>query len=559
MNNQSETLKNSRSQPEESPRPSLNESAATSRSKNSERLHVLIIDDDEDHRRLSAATLRRALSDDYQVELSECTSGARAVEILGEGGHDIAFLDYRMPDLDGLAVLAELQARHIEVPTVFMTSLSDRNMVLEAMKRGAIDFVAKDEFGHARLLQCVRAALERAQLRRDVIRSQKLAAIGTLAGGIAHEFNNILQVVLGHSQYALQSTDHERRERALTYCRDAAEKGARIVQQLLTFARKPGTARHRFSLEAAVNDAVALEQPNMVRDNIKVTLRVVNSPIVDGDRGQLEQVLLNLLTNARHACTSSITYRDGAVPDVEVTLDAVDGNAVVSVRDNGIGIPPEDMPRLFEAFFTTKGALGGRVYDGKSAGTGLGLAICANIIADHNGRIDVTSKQGHGSTFSVILPLAGRHRPETPTLRSQPRGITPSEPVPSELLGKRVLVVDDEEMIGELLRQYLEDKGLRVDTAQNARQGEKLAMANSYALMLFDLTMPGGMGGKDLLESLRSKKGPNRQTPAMAITGHAPGPEDQQFFDAGFRGILRKPFEMREMGRLIADAISIDA
>src|SRR5690606_2081122 len=134
--------------------------------------------------------------------------------------------------------------------------------------------------------------------------------------------------------------------------------------------------------------------------------------------------------------------------------------------------------------------------------------------------------------------------------RVKKRDAAPSGPVPDELLGKRVLVVDDEAMIAELLRQYLEEKGFKVDTATSAGQGEKLALEQPYALMLFDLTMPGGGGGKSLLQSLRGQAGPNAETPALAITGHAPGPQDRQLFAAGFRGILRKPFEIREMGRL---------
>lgn len=522
-------------------------------------LSILIVDDDEDHRLLASASLCRALVDEFDVEIKECDSGDKALALLAEGGHDLLFLDYRLPGMDGLEVLGEIQVRHIDTPVVFVTSQSDRETVLEAMKRGALDFVAKDEFGHARLLQCVRSALERAQLRRDVIRAQKLAAIGTLAGGIAHEFNNILQVVLGHSQYALQTDDKDRREKALTYCRDAADKGARIVQQLLSFARKSGTSRQRFPLEETVRESCSMEQALMDRDGIKLSITINASPVVQGDREQLGQVMLNLLSNARHACTSSMTFENGAVPHIKMSLDVKDSNAIISVRDNGVGIPHDEMPRLFEAFFTTKGALGGRVYDGKSAGTGLGLAICANIVADHRGRIDVTSKPGHGSTFSLILPIASRTRDNMQTTRVKERMTRQSAPLSTDLVGKRVLVVDDEEMIGELLRQYLDEKGYGVEAAINASQGQKLATENEYALMLFDLTMPGGFGGKELLERLRAGNGPNRETPALAITGHAAGPGDKLLFEAGFKGILRKPFEIREMGRLIAEAIKLNA
>jgi signal transduction histidine kinase len=521
------------------------------------RLNILIVDDDPDHRLLASASLQRALVDEFDVVISESANGPDTLAQVMASDFDLMFLDYRLPGMDGLEILAALQASSIDVPVVFMTSQADRDTVVEAMKRGATDFVAKDEFGHARLLQSVRSALERAQLRRDVIRAQKLAAIGTLAGGVAHEFNNILQVVLGHSQYALASEEGERRERALRYCRDAAEKGARIVQQLLSFARKSTTIRRRFNVEEAVREAIDMEQDLLKRDGIDLRVNIEDAPVVIGDQAQIEQVILNLLSNARHACTSCVTFPDGAEPAIEVTVETRDSFAIIALADNGIGIPAEDRSRLFEAFFTTKGALGGRIYDGKSAGTGLGLTICASIVADHGGRIDVSSRSGQGSVFTVLLPLASTTREDAPTQRIKRKERPPSGPVGSELYGSRVLVVDDESMIAELIKQYLEDKGYIVDTATNPGDGERLAQQRRYALMMFDLTMPGGMGGRELLRRISTTENLNTETPALAITGHPPGPTDKELFEVGFRGILRKPFEIREMGRLIAETIRI--
>jgi CheY-like chemotaxis protein len=343
----------------------------------------------------------------------------------------------------------------------------------------------------------------------------------------------------------------------LRYCYDAAEKGARIVQQLLSFSRKSTTVRRRFALEDAVREAVNLEEELLLRDGIKISVDIKASPVVLGDRQQIEQVLMNLISNARHACTSSVTFSGGAEPAIDIALDVKDDAAVISVRDNGVGIPHEDLPRLFEAFFTTKGALGGRVYDGKSAGTGLGLTICANIISDHGGRIDVTSKSGQGSVFRVILPRAPRVQDELPTQRVNRSSHQTSGPIGTDLKGAKVLVVDDEAMIAELIKQYLEDKGYQVDTAGDAKTALKLTANNEYALMLFDLTMPGRMGGQELLGFIRDNCKRNPKTPALAITGHAPGAGDKALFEAGFRGILRKPFEIREMGRLIAETIRI--
>jgi nitrogen-specific signal transduction histidine kinase len=404
-----------------------------------------------------------------------------------------------------------------------------------------------------RLAHVVRSSIELAQLRADVLRTQKLAAIGTLAGGIAHEFNNILQIILGHSQHALTREEPERWKKALNYCHDAAEKGARIVRQLLTFARKRSTGRTRFGLARVVALAVQADEEAARRDRVTVHVEIRSTPLISGDSAQITQVILNLLTNARHACTAMVTSRAQLDPRVDVILDDEAGMVRVIVSDNGVGIQPEDMDRVFEPFFTTKGSLGGRIYDGKSSGTGLGLAISSSIVQGHDGRIDVRSTPGEGSTFTLLLPLASADS------ASPRQAARKTQALDRSLHGKRVLIVDDEELLADLLSQYLEEKGLVVDVAGDAGNAMEKLRAADYDLLLFDLTLPGTTGGLDLLKQCRAMGGPNAAAPAFAMTGHAPEAGDEKLFDAGFRGIVRKPFEVRELGRLVADSLRVSA
>ncbi len=319
-------------QPEASRKPAATECSRSSGLKTSrdtagpQPLCILVVDDQPDQSALTVAALRGSLRGMYNLRVVECRTGMQAIDRLAAGGIDLAMLDYALPDLDGLEVLSRLKQRGLTVPVVLLTSSNERELLLEAMRRGASDFLGKDEVNRARLVQVVRTSLERAQLHADLMRGQKLAAIGTLAGGIAHEFNNILQVVLGHSQFALTRDEPERLKKALKYCHDAADKGAGIVRQLLAFARRENTTSQlRFSLDRAVQEAVQVEAEAARRDGVDLRVHVRSKPKTLGDCNQIVQVLVNLLTNARHACTAMVTTRAQLHPRIDVLLETVDG------------------------------------------------------------------------------------------------------------------------------------------------------------------------------------------------------------------------------------------
>jgi signal transduction histidine kinase len=521
------------------------------------RLHILIADENADLRLRLSRALFDALGGEFDVEIGQVDSTRELMLTAGKSPPQILFIGRKLGDGDGVAILHNVQYQLPTVRTVFLAAPSEGEQSLEALKAGAVDFVNADDLDGPRLTHAVQSCLERASHRQELMRAERMAAIGTLAGGVAHEFNNILQVVLGHSQFALSQRDPERYQKALELCRDASERGSRIVKQLLAFARRPTGRRRRFSIEEAVRAAATMEQPALEADQVTLAIHKHASPIVRGDRGELEQVLLNLFSNARHACVAARAFSADKVNRIDITIRADEKSAIIEVTDNGVGISPEDMPRIFDAFFTTKGALGGRVYDGKQNGTGLGLSICQSIVNEHGGRIEVSSRQGAGSTFRLVLPLSASQ--ELPTQIVKPGLRAATTTIPEEVRGRKVLVVDDEAMIGELIREYLGHKGLEADLATSAERGMELARHVPYALMLFDLNLPGDSGGREMLEQLREEDGPNSETPALAMTGQILGMDDNAMLASGFRGVLHKPFEVRELGRLILAAIEADA
>ncbi|MFN4242289.1 MAG: sensor histidine kinase [Tepidisphaerales bacterium] len=241
------------------------------------------------------------------------------------------------------------------------------------------------------------------QLRKLLSESQRLATIGTIAAVIAHEFNNLLTPVVSYSQFALQSLrsgqpDWTLIEKALTKSALAGEKAGRICGSMLGLARGQGDFGP-VEVMKLVEEVLAVLARDPAKDGIALRVQVTPGLKVVGDSVQLEQVLLNLLINARQAMLSQ--GRSGSLT-VRGEADLDHREAVLSVSDTGPGIAPEHLPRIFEPFFTTKTA----APRGQLRGTGLGLAICKQIVESHRGRIDVDSQVGRGTTFTVRLPLA---------------------------------------------------------------------------------------------------------------------------------------------------------
>ena len=253
------------------------------------------------------------------------------------------------------------------------------------------------------LLQRLREAQEQlALLREQVMQTQRLATIGTIAAVIAHEFNNILTPVISYSQFALQSAqsdkpDHELIKKALNKSFQGATKAGRICTSMLGLAR--GESEHGVvSLQNLVDETLLVLARDPQKDGIGVRVQVQAELTVHGDAVQLEQVLLNLLINARQAMlgkAGSITIKGVALEETKQVR--------LSVIDTGPGIAPKNLEKIFEPFFTTKGT----ARRGENRGTGLGLSICKEIIDAHAGQIEVISDIGKGTTFQITLPKAG--------------------------------------------------------------------------------------------------------------------------------------------------------
>jgi PAS domain S-box-containing protein len=319
------------------------------------------------------------------------------------------------------------------------------------------------------------------RLEEQLIQAEKLAAMGQMLAGVAHELNNPLTAILGVTELVREREgldDSMKRQLDLTHRQ--ARRAARIVQNLLEFSRPASPQKKSIDLNSIIERTLQLHEHSLRRNQIAVDFKPrTDLPPVVGDANQLIQVLLNLITNAEQAIRE---VRESGL--IQIRMSTASGNVIVTVQDDGTGIPSEALPKLFDPFFTTKRPGGG---------TGLGLSICLSIVREHGGTIQAESLPGGGSAFKVYLPIA----------RDLPRGASPSRsadssdsgsdhalrPTPTVLKGIRVLVLDDEESIRSLLEEGLSAHGLDVFCASTAEEAAALIAARPCDALLCDLRL----------------------------------------------------------------------
>jgi nitrogen-specific signal transduction histidine kinase len=384
-----------------------------------------------------------------------------------------------------------------------------------------------------------RAERERAALEGRLRQSQKMEAVGRLAGGVAHDFNNLLTAITGSLALALRDVDPANRaHRWLKETDKAAWRAAALTHQLLAFSRQQVIAPRVVDLRAVVEGAGSMLS-RMIGEDVALRIRVSDEPcMVEVDQGQLEQVLLNLAANARDAMP------DGGTLAIEVSrskgTQAHTGRAsrgpsvVMTVTDTGAGMNDDVQARIFEPFFTTKPA---------GSGTGLGLAMVYGAVEQNGGSIDVVSKPGRGSTFRIHLPEKRGQKAARPELQTDlPRG------------SETVLLVEDEAAVREVTREQLESLGYHVLSCADA--AEALAAcagrADPLHLLLTDVVMPG-MNGRELAERLTQGR------PGLRVLYTSGYGEDviarHGVLEPGVL-LLQKPYALTKLAGLVRTALA---
>ena len=502
-------------------------------------LRLLHLEDDSVDAELIATTL---IESGIPCQSQLVDTRQAFVAALKECRMDLILADYSIPGFDGMTALTLARQHCPDVPFLFVSATIGEELAIDAMHQGATDYVLKQRLG--RLVPSVQRALreldDRTERKRaeEALRqsekqfrqSQKMEAVGRLAGGIAHDFNNLLTVIMGYSQVLLTELGPQHVLRGkIEETLKAGERAATLIRQLLTFSSKQSLDPKILSLNTAVTSLESLLR-RLIGENIQLvsTLDPTNGRL-RADQAQLEQVLVNLVVNARDAMPKGGTLTIETA-QVELTRSPVyhltplpPGPYVrLAVSDTGCGMDRNTQAHIFEPFFTTKG-------EGK--GSGLGLSTVFGIVTQCGGAIDVTSRVGHGTRFDLYFP----------SVESDILTTAPTQPLARPQRGtETILLVEDEPSVRTLVRDELRKLGYRVVEAKNGVEACLLAtqQAGSFQLLLTDVVMPG-MGGRELAQHLSVIK-PDLRT--LFISGYMDDIGIMAGQEAGTSSFLQKPF-----------------
>ena len=487
-------------------------------------IRILILDESEEDAQNITKELRN--SDLPVLTHRECTREGleKALEAFKP---DLVLSDYTLVSLDGLTAMEILRARRHELPFIFVSWVIHEQSVIDALKKGATDYVFKDQLSRLPLSvhRAIREADERNRLRdtqMKIIEQERLGAIGQMASGIAHDFSNSLMPVLGFTEILLHQPetlkDAAKTHKFLELIHTSAHDAMTIVGRLREFyrARDKAEALHAVNLNELIRQTVLLTQPRWreekLAQGIEIRLQedLAEVPDIHGNESALREALTNLIFNAVDALPK------GGGISFKTFIE--DHRVVLVISDTGIGMSEEVMRKCFEPFFSTKGR----------GGTGLGLSMVYGVMKRHEAVIDVKSELGRGTSFTLRFPV-----------RKKEAASDPAPPVagPGKIRKLHVLVVDDEASIREVLSSYLATDGHTSQTAANGLEGLETFKKGSFDLVVTDRAMPE-MNGDRMVEKIKEI---SPRVPVIMVTGFGELMKVKGEHPKGIDIILSKP------------------
>jgi signal transduction histidine kinase len=527
---------------------------------------ILIVDDDEGICKILTLILER---NGYETETSG--TGRGAIEKARGRFFNVAILDIKLPDMEGVELLAPLKEMHPDMEMIMATGYASLETAVCALNEGASAYITKsmnmDEvlakirkvlekqhlvMENRRLYQTAQQELarrmqaeeEKAKLEEQLRQSQKMEAIGQLTAGVAHNFNNMLMAIMGNIELAMIGDVPDNIKRYMKSAMTASQRAANIVKDLMLFARTKPLERNTVDINFVINDAVSICRKTFDRKIEFIVENYDNLPAVLGDFGELQQVFLNLCLNARDAL-EEVDPDSRDLPNIRIKVSQVGFDADncltlpevspgqyirVSVSDNGIGMDKKTQERLFEPFFTTKKV-------GK--GTGLGLATAYAILKRHHGWIDCQSQPGVGTTFNVYLPAIEQAIAIEKIKKEQ------------EVTGgtETILLIEDEEMVRAIVQLMLEEHGYNVLLGVDGMDGLNIFLKerDKIVLVILDLSMPK-MSGQEVLAKILAL---DTNVKVIIISGY----NCDDFESIGAKAFIKKPIQQHKLLQTVREVL----
>ncbi len=406
---------------------------------------------------------------------------------------------------------------------------------LEITLSPLIDFETGNIFG---VMAVTEDVTEKKKLEAQLIQSAKMSAVGQLGAGIAHEFGNVLSVIVSYTSFAMSRTSIERIRKDLEVVEKASNRAMDTVRNLLSFSRQKEEKFQLALIEEVIEDTLSLIEHFFQSEGVKILHHYGKIPPIRMSVGEIQQVILNMAMNSKHAMPK------GGVIAISTELE---GDYVkIDFSDTGIGIPKKNLARIFEPFFTTKGSGG----SSGTPGTGLGLSVTYAIVKRHGGRIDVDSEVGKGTTFTIRLPNIqslsdwtksdSLYKDDNKVLQTKRKG--------------NILIVDDEEFVCEILRESLSSVGHNVVMANNGEAAIELVKRNHFEIVFLNLTMPGKNG----LDVLREIKILDPSSVVVIISGRIEEDISNKVIAEGAFSFIRKPFTVPQVYSTVASILGAE-
>lgn len=508
-------------------------------------LRLLLVEDQENDALLLLAELARI---GYEVTWERVESRDAMRAALTHRHWDTIISDFALPTFSAGEALTLCREQGVGIPFIIVSGTIDEEAAVDSLRRGAEDFITKGRLARLgpaieRGLRDHEERLARRSAEARLLQSQKMEAIGQLAGGVAHDFNNLLGVILGYGELLMKDLASDKAVAGrLEHMLQAAQRGASLTRQLLAFSRHQPLEPRPVDLNAVVTGMKPLLR-RLISEDIEIETGLVERLcLVEGDPTQIEQVLMNLAINARDAMVTGgrliIETRNIEIDESYVVAhpDTFPGSyAVLAVSDTGRGMDAETLAHVFEPFFTTKE---------RGKGTGLGLATVYGIVRQSGGHVAVYSEPGRGTTFKAYFPRSERAEPlvAVPEATQATRGGS-----------ETVALVEDEDDLRSAIHDMLETGGYTVVDAPTPEAS--LAAADAYPgpvhLLLTDLVMPQVSGGEAAARIKRARPG----VKVLYMSGYADVAAGHQGVLLQQHAFLQKPFSLDALLRKVREVL----